>query len=331
MLRRPIFELARAPHRTRTRNGRERAWPAFCTGGSTVRRPRRHLPGQLLDVTIRCSRGEFRLIPDHERRSVLGFWLAKALARSTGVRLIAVCQMSNHLHLVLDDRCGEVSAFMQYFLGHAAKAINKLDHIRGNVFERRFAEIVVLDPDALARRVAYAINNPVEANLVPHHQQWTGLCRFATDRPTRETFTRLRERDYLRALEDAARTGVAPHPDQYLERADLELAPLDASLAARIERAVTARAAELCRGNLPALGIERVLAASPFDRPKISSRSAMPLCFASTSVLRAEFVRGWRAFVAAFRTASMAFHRGTLDAPFPSCSFRPSTPSEQAA
>src|SRR5262245_14539696 len=119
------------------------------------------------------------MLPNLERRALLGFWLARAQMRFTGVRVLAVCQLSNHLHLVVEDALGEASGFMQLVLGQFAKRINKIDRLRGSVFERRFAEIVILDRDALARRIAYAINNPVEANLVRSYRDWLGLCFFS--------------------------------------------------------------------------------------------------------------------------------------------------------
>src|SRR5215468_9074777 len=97
---------------------------------------------------------------------------------------------------------------MQYALGHAAKRINKLDHVRGAVFERRFAEIVILDHAALTRRIAYAITNPVEANLVRAHKDWTGLCLFSRARPAFLRFTAFHDGRYQRALHDSLQTGA---------------------------------------------------------------------------------------------------------------------------
>jgi hypothetical protein len=60
-----------------------------------------------------------------------------------------------------------------------AKALNRIDQIRGSVFERRFSEIVIADDGALPRRIAYAVANPVSANLVRSHVEWSGLCLYA--------------------------------------------------------------------------------------------------------------------------------------------------------
>jgi putative transposase len=231
--------------------------------------------------------------------------------------------MSNHVHLVVHDRLGEMSRFMQYALGHVAKCINKLDGVRGAVFERRFAEIAILDRDALVQRIAYAIANPVEANLVRSHQDWAGLCLFAGSKSTRHRFSVFHDGRYQRALDDSLCSGDDVDRSDFFETAELEITGLDDKLSREVASAVEHREADLRKTQTGVLGMKRVLRSSPLDHPKMSTRSAMPLCFASTRETRTDFINGWRAFVAAFRTASLRFREGVLDAQFPMFSFRP--------
>src|SRR5262245_42449473 len=72
------------------------------------------------------------------------------------------------------------------------------------VFERRFADIAILDHAALIERIAHAVANPVEANLVRTHREWTGLCFFAGAIAKKHRFTILHEGRYQRALRDRA-------------------------------------------------------------------------------------------------------------------------------
>jgi len=292
-----------------------------------VRRPRRRQPGQFLDITIRCHHGRFRFLPTAERTSILGFWLAKAQKKCPGIQLLSICQLSNHIHLCVYDRDAELSRFCQYAFGFIAKAINRIDRVRGAVFERRFAEIAVLDHEAVARRIAYAINNPVEANLVRNYRDWTGLCFFAGSQVTTHCFTILHEGRYRRALQEAERTGAYVRRSDFLETAELQLAPLDESFAARVAAAVEERQQRLQARQTRVLGLEKVLQQSPFDHPKMSARSRMPLCFASTRATWRAFADDWYAFVAAFRKASEKFRSGFLTVAFPLFSFRPYTPS----
>jgi putative transposase len=265
------------------------------------------------------------LLPTTERNNILGFWLAKAQRKFPGIQCHAVCILSNHMHLVLRDRDGELSAFAQYFLGHAAKRINRLDQIRGAVFERRFAEIAIVDTPSFVRRIAYAIANPVEANLVRSHREWSGLCFFSGKEPVRHRFTVFHEGRYQRALRDAERTGAYVDRSEFFETAELDVAHLEEWLADEVAAAVQTREEELRAHQTGVLGMQRVLQSSPFDRPKMSPRSRMPLCFASTREAWRAFADGWFAFVGAFREASASFRSGFLGAIFPCFSFRPIT------
>ena len=132
---------------------------------------------------------------------------------------------------------------------------------------------------------------------------------------------------YLRALHEAERSGEVVDANKFYETAELEIAAVDQSLSGRIQAAVDDRENHLQKLQTSVVGIDQVRSSSPFDRPKISERSAMPLCFASTHEQRNVFVRGWRAFVAAFRKASKDFRDGVLGVIFPPFSFRPSTPT----
>ncbi|MCC7384919.1 MAG: hypothetical protein IT384_23930, partial [Deltaproteobacteria bacterium] len=208
-------------------------------------------------------------------------------------------------------------------LSHAAKRLNKLDRVRGAVFERRFAEIPILDEEALAERIAYAVNNPVEANLVRRRKEWTGLCLFAGTAPSTHRFTVFNEARYQRALRDAPRTGTTINRSDFFETARLELGVLEHDLPARVGAVVDSREAELRAAQPGVLGMRRVLDASPFDRPSLSSRTKMPLCFGTTRDIRSDFIATWCEFVDAFRRASKAFRGGVLTAVFPAFSFRP--------
>jgi putative transposase len=288
-----------------------------------MRRPRRRGPDQLSDVTVRCNRSEFRLLPTTERTSILGFWFAKAQQKFSGIRIHALCALSNHFHLVVRDRDGQLSDFMQYVLGNAARRINYLDRVRGAVFEDRFAEIEIVDTPAFVRRIAYAVCNPVEAKLVRSHHEWKGLCLYSGKEPTTHRFTVFHEAAHQRALREAERTGAHVDENSFFDTAELEIAQLDEGLAAEVHAAVVARENELRAVKFAVFGMRRVLQFSPFDRPGMSARSRRPLCFASTREAWHAFADGWYAFVSTFREASKAFRAGQLDTVFPRFSFRP--------
>jgi REP element-mobilizing transposase RayT len=268
-----------------------------------------------------------RLVPTDERVQINGYCLAKAQEKSPDLDLLAICQMSNHEHIEALDKAGCLSSFMRDYVGSLATQLNQLDQIQGTVFERRFTSIPIVDEDALVDRVAYAINNPVKASLVTTHREWPGICLYATTEPQEHTFTVFRARDYAAAVEAAGADDDKPEPniDDYYKSATLKIPAVSAELAAKIEAGIRARETKLRQKQGKVAGIAKVVAVSPFARPKFSKRSRMPDVFASTGELRRAFRDGWRRFVGLYRMASEAFRNGILDTPFPAWSHRPPT------
>jgi REP element-mobilizing transposase RayT len=93
----------------------------------------------------------------------------------TGVRMVAWCVMSNHIHELLFDPQGRLPEFLQDRNLYLAKAVNAHFGLAGSVFDRggaskQFQE----DANALADSIAYILANPVDAGLVRKPSQWPG-------------------------------------------------------------------------------------------------------------------------------------------------------------
>lgn len=277
---------------------------AIAEGGAYlvgVRPPRRLAPNTVWFVTARCARAQFRLRPDPDRVEAFGLALGRALEVHPSVRLFAAVQMSNHLHLVVEDGEGVLDRFMCQFLGPLARVVNDLDETSGQVYERRYSAIEILDDTALLDRIAYTIANPVAAGLVARVEAWPGLVvgpGFTEERRFERRGRELRVAVDVPCPRDWVRTAVRDREKRIQEE----------------------------RGGRPVLGRAKVLAQSVFESPEHPKRGPAPLCLASCRELREVFRAKWRAFVDAYRAASAAFRGGALEVPFPDWSFRPSLP-----
>ena len=60
---------------------------------------RRHEPGQLYLVTTRCHQARFFLRPDPQINEAVLEWLTRAQQHYPRLQILAVCVLSNHLHL----------------------------------------------------------------------------------------------------------------------------------------------------------------------------------------------------------------------------------------
>ncbi|MBI4817663.1 MAG: hypothetical protein HY791_15485, partial [Deltaproteobacteria bacterium] len=121
---------------------------------------RENTPHKTWFVTSRTLESRFFLKPDPEAVEVMGFVLARALRRFPSIRLRAYVFLSNHLHLVLTDERGELSAFCQQLFGNLARETNELRGREGTVFPRRFSAEEIVDDEAFADRVVYTLLNP---------------------------------------------------------------------------------------------------------------------------------------------------------------------------
>jgi REP element-mobilizing transposase RayT len=81
-------------------------------------------------------------------------------------KIVAVVTVSNHLHLLCQTKGKNLSKFMGYVKARIAETINLLTGKRGPLWARRYDAQVVLDDEAAAKRLAYCIDNPVDARLV---------------------------------------------------------------------------------------------------------------------------------------------------------------------
>lgn len=300
-------------------------WHIPCSR-ACMRRLRRQRPGARWFVTVRCARGEFRFRPDAERSALVTFYLAKAARHYPQVALHAVVVMSNHIQMVVTDGAGQLSAFMRHALGPLARSINRMDAVRGPLFERRYCASEIVDDDALLERIEYTATNPVAANLVERVRDWRGLCLWQGGRMQAEGWVAGRNS----ASSQKAGTRRA-HDCASRERARLCISPVEVLgrrttswLKQRV--ALRVRSLRRRRGGNQVLGMRRVLEMDVFRQPDEMSRSPEPLCHATSPRIWAAFREGWRDFCGQYREASAAFRSGYLMCAFPEFAFRPPAP-----
>ncbi len=204
----------------------------------------------------------------------------------------------------------------------SAKTLNALDETRGQVFERRYSAIEIVDDEALLDRIAYTVTNPAAANLVPTVEAWQGLCLWQGGDQDMD-FSRVRNKEYERARAAAENSGDVDIED-FTDRYDAVVTPVEGELDERVEARLD-MLAEKYRGKRP-LGMKAVLAEDTSAAPNHPKRSPMPLCHASCPDTWRAFRQSWRAFEHAYRVASEIFRGGALGAVFPEHCFRPSMP-----
>ena len=137
--------------------------------------PRRHIAGQVAMLTRRCSERRYFLRPDDYINDVIPFEVGKAATRH-GQHVYAVMAMSNHVHFAVGDTTGDRSDFMKDTMSQIARARNcDLDRT-GHFWEAgSYGDTVLLDRNAIERKLLYTWLNPVQAGLVERAEDWPGF------------------------------------------------------------------------------------------------------------------------------------------------------------
>lgn len=134
-------------------------------------RPKRpHYPNAVYHVMGRGNGGQPIFRNDDDRLVFLG--LLEDVTRKTGCRVLFLCLMGNHFHLVLQVGNVPLSAVMQRFLCRYSRHFNIVHKRRGHVFQSRFKAKLCSKNAYLITLIRYIVNNPVKAGLVRHPLDW---------------------------------------------------------------------------------------------------------------------------------------------------------------
>ena len=138
--------------------------------------PRQILPGTTYMVSRRVTQRLFLLRPSRKTNQIFNYCLARA-AQISGVRLHAVCVMSNHYHIICTDVRGLLPKFVAELNKLVAKCINASCGRWENLWAAgvQTSYVRLIDADAMIRESAYVLANPVSAGLVRYGREWPGV------------------------------------------------------------------------------------------------------------------------------------------------------------
>jgi len=273
--------------------------------------PRQVLPGITYLVTRRCAQRQFLLRPSQITNDVFRYVLALA-ARRYGIQVHAYCVLSNHYHLVVTDPDARLPRFQQFLDAFVARALNaSLGRWEAFWAPNSFSAVGLVTPSDIVDKAAYTLANPVAAGLVRSARLWPGLCSS----PNMVGAGELRVRrpghffDPRGGLPESVTLELTTPPGFFTAEAFRE--QLAAALAEREARAGQAA------GDF--LGVKRVLAQRPTDRPRsVEQRLRLnPRVAARDQWKRIEALGRLASFLASYRTALREWHAGKEGVLFP--------------
>jgi REP element-mobilizing transposase RayT len=278
-------------------------------GGMTA--PRQVLEGTTYLITHRCFQRQFLLKPTETVREVFHFLLAVAACRY-GVQVHAYCVLSNHYHLVVTDPKARLPAFQQFLGAFIARAVNASLGRRDHFWEAgSYSAVTLVEPGDVVEKVAYTLANPVAARLVQDPVQWPGLWSSPASIGA--------------GAVEVKRPARFFDPDgEFPETQPFELeTPVAFSTAqafrGQVEDALAEKVAEAGRSGGGFLGLLKIRAQRPTDRPRTDepARQVRPKIAAKDKGARVEAIRMLKAFLATYQEALLAWRDDAAVVVFP--------------
>ena len=134
--------------------------------------PRQYRVNATYLLTRRTTERRFFLRPDPQTATTLLFTLA-FYASKHEVAVHAFVFMSNHVHLVVTDKTGNLPDFTRDFYSTVARVMNRfLDRKESFWSAGTGSAIELLDNHIIMNKIAYTLTNPVAAGIVPTHTRW---------------------------------------------------------------------------------------------------------------------------------------------------------------
>ncbi|MDD5308652.1 MAG: hypothetical protein PHU25_15145 [Deltaproteobacteria bacterium] len=318
-------------------------------------------PGLVYSATQRCNDRRFLFRPDHNPANpllhidcpsealdsaspvipvpstinVIGASAARSLALHP-LNLHWLEGNVNHLHdgfSTTPEQIGNVAPFFRDFLSNVARGINRILERTNHVFGGRYHMEPCLDLPSAEQQLVYALTNAVKDGLVERVSEspfFSTYRHLAFGEPL--AFWRIDWDAYWRA---GGPRKKSHKPKDYLRWDTLELTPLPGwenltisqrqTRVRRLVRDVEEEVADRRRAEgCIAVGVPRLYALSPFERPKRPpDDDPQPLCHASDAESRREFKRQWREIMAEYRKASIDYRAGYHEREFPEGTYRP--------
>jgi REP element-mobilizing transposase RayT len=113
--------------------------------------------------------------------------------RRYGWKVHAYCLMSNHYHLLTETPEPNIAAGMQWLNSTYAHRFNEKYERIGHLFQRRYADGIILTDEHLREVIRYIPLNPVRAGLCKRPEDWPwSSCRATLGYGLREPFLSVR-------------------------------------------------------------------------------------------------------------------------------------------
>jgi len=273
-------------------------------------RPRPIISGTTYIVTRRTTQRQFLLKPTALTMQIFKYCVGLA-ALLTGVRVHAICVLSNHWHAVVTDVEGHIPAFARFVHKYVAKAVNaSLGRFENLWSSERVSYVRLEDADAVMRKMAYTVLNPVSARLVRTRSKWPGVMGYLPE----HTEVVMRPAVFFRengSTPKSVELQFVPPPCA-MNDVDAFYGELEEQLDSEEKRLRDEAGGDF-------LGVRTIMQQDVYDTPTSfdKRRGVSPRVATRNKWLRIEALQRLKAFVDHYRQAYLAWRAGDRDVEFP--------------
>ena len=276
---------------------------------------RQHLPGQVTLLTRRTEERRFFLRPCAHSRNVMMYETAKS-ADDTNMSVHGLMTMGNHPHIVATDHDGERSDFMRNICSGVARARNAHLDRKGHFWDtQQFGDTVLLDRDAIERKLLYLWMNPVRANFVARAAHWPGAKILPRDWGKTRTITAPVDGFYNQ--KKAKKIEFTPMPPPGYE--DMTLEEVIDHFETLLRKAEDELRERRRRSGKKVRGARWAVQMNPLDAPGTRAKAGKlnPRFASRNASLMADAQKERRQFLADYDKANDRLRKGDRDAVFP--------------
>ena len=119
-------------------------------------------------------------LDDRDRRFFIN--LLSDACDKRGAKVLALCLMGNHFHLVVRFPAGGVSGLMKQVSENYTRAFNQFHGYDGPLFRSRFKSLLVVDDEYLINLVRYVHRNPLELGYRLPTYRWSTFPIYCGNR-----------------------------------------------------------------------------------------------------------------------------------------------------
>ena len=287
-------------------------------------------PIAVVEVTIRTIQGRYLFLPTERHTSLIRGVIGRALSM-LDFELYGYAFLSNHGSMLIGVRdAHHLARVMNYIHSNIPRELGRPEHSdwKGGMLERRGRPIVVLGDGELEDRMRYVLSNGTKEHLVARPERYPGahcaraLCTGVMDYGTWIDRTEQRnmgpQGDDQHAATEADATTMYPiHLEQLPCRREMSKREYRQWIKYICREISDAAALERRETGKKVLGARRLVRFHPHYRPGKIAKSPAPFVHCNDQKLRKRFVKAYKAFCVAYRTACEAIHAGLTTFCFP--------------